>query len=72
MTLSLRRFHEVFVLAAIVMAEMFGAWAIHHFVETHDAVILGLGLFTLVGGLALSAYVLFFEREMGGSRVPSE
>lgn len=72
MTLSLRRFHEVFVLAAIVMAEMFGAWAVHHFVETRDALILGLGGFTLIGGLALCAYVLFFEREMGAGGVASE
>jgi len=70
MTLSLRRFHEVFVLAAIVMAELFGAWAIYTFVETRDLLILGLGVFTLVGGVALCGYVMVFEREMTESGVP--
>lgn len=64
MNLSLRRFHEIFVLVAIVMADMFGAWAIHSFPATRDTVTLALGVLTLVGGLALCAYVLFFERKM--------
>lgn len=64
MDLSLRRFHEIFVLTAIVMADMFGAWAIYRFPESRDAVTLTLGILTLLGGLALCAYVLLFEREM--------
>lgn len=64
MNLSLRRFHEIFLLAAIVMADLFGAWAIHAYPRTGDALTLGLGIFTLIAGVALCGYVLFFEREM--------
>lgn len=70
MNLSLRRFHEIFVLVAIVMADMFGAWAVHSFPATRDALTLALGVLTLIGGLALCAYVLFFERKMDAEGLP--
>jgi hypothetical protein len=64
MNLSLRRFHEIFLLAAIVMADLFGAWTIRYYLDTGDVLTLILGIFTLVGGLVLCGYVLFFEREV--------
>jgi len=64
MSFSLRRFHEIFLLAAIVMADLFGAWTIHNYLRTGDALTLGLGIFTLIAGLALCAYVILFEHEM--------
>ncbi len=62
--MSLRRLHEIFMLVAIVMAEMFGGWALHDFQVHRDPLILTLGLGTLVGGLVVALYVFYFEREM--------
>jgi predicted transporter len=61
---SLRTVHLVFILAAIVVAEMFGAWSIFHYPETADRLSLGLGIFTLIAGLALCVYAYHFVKRM--------
>lgn len=62
--MSLRIFHLVFILAAMILADMFGAWAIWHYPLTHNALSLGLGIFTLAGGLALAVYAFFLVRKL--------
>ena len=61
--MSLKTFHLVFIILAIIAADMFGAWAIWHR-ATIDGLTLALGIATLVGGLVLTAYALFFVRKM--------
>ncbi len=65
--MSLRIFHMVFILCAIVGSELFGGWALNHYRHDGDPVILLLGILCLVGGLGLAAYALWFttkaERE---------
>ena len=61
--MSLKTFHLVFIIAAIIVADMFGAWALWHR-ATLDGLTLALGVATLVGGLALTAYALYFVRKM--------
>ena len=61
--MSLTTFHLVFIIIAIIAADMFGAWAIWHR-ETLDTLTVALGIATLVGGLVLTAYALFFVRKM--------
>ena len=61
--MSLKTFHLVFIIIAIIAADMFGAWAIWHR-ATLDGLTLALGIATLVGGLVLTAYALFFVRKM--------
>lgn len=60
--MTLRTIHLVFILCAIVMADMFGAWAIYY----HDTApyYLWLGIVTLLAGLGLCAYAIFFVRKM--------
>jgi uncharacterized membrane protein HdeD (DUF308 family) len=60
--LSLRSFHLVFLLFAIVCAELFGAWAIWHYPETRDFLSLVLGISALIGGFALIVYTIWFVR----------
>lgn len=67
--MSLRTMHLVFILVATVMADMFGAWAIWHYPVTHDPMTLALGIFTLVGGLALALYALFFVRSFERAKI---
>ncbi len=62
--LSLRRFHEMFIIVAIVMADLFGAWAVHDYRLHAEPLILVLGIGTLLGGLALCGYVVILERKM--------
>lgn len=62
--MSLRTFHLVFILAAIVCADLFGAWSIWHYPLTGDVLSLALGILTLAGGLALTAYAVLFVRGM--------
>ena len=61
--MSLKTFHLVFIIAAIIIADMFGAWAIWHR-ATLDGLTVALGVTTLIGGLALTAYALYFVRKM--------
>ena len=61
--MSLKTFHLVFIIIAIIVADMFGAWAIWHRADL-DALTVGFGAATLVGGLALTAYALFFVRKL--------
>lgn len=67
--MSLRMFHLIFVLVAMVMADMFGAWAIWHYPLTHDVLSLWLGVGTLLGGLALAGYALVLVRQLDQAHV---
>ena len=60
--MSLKTFHLVFIIIAIIAADMFGAWAIWHRASL-DALTVGLGIFTLLGGLALTVYAFYFVRK---------
>ncbi len=62
--MSLRTFHLLFILAAIVVADLFGAWAIWHYPEGSSLLTLWLGIATLIGGLALTVYAVLFVRGM--------
>ena len=61
--MSLKTFHLVFIIIAIIAADMFGAWAIWHR-ATLDPLTVGLGIAALIGGLGLTAYALYFVRKM--------
>jgi len=67
--MSLRTVHLVFILVAMVMADMFGAWSIWQYPVNHDPTTLALGIFTLVGGLALALYALFFVRSFDRAKI---
>jgi Zn-dependent protease with chaperone function len=61
--MSLKTFHLVFIIAAIIMADMFGAWAIWHRASL-DGLTVALGVATLIAGLALTGYAFYFVRKM--------
>jgi len=62
--MSLRVFHMVFVLVAIMGADLFGGWAIHDYRHTGDTQILALGIAAMAGGLGLAIYALMLVRKM--------
>ena len=61
--MSLKFFHLVFIVAAIILADMFGAWAIWH-QDTVGGLTVALGFVSLIVGLALTAYAFFFVRKL--------
>ncbi|MAE67310.1 MAG: hypothetical protein CMJ18_23865 [Phycisphaeraceae bacterium] len=60
--MSLRTFHLVFILAAIMLADMFGAWGVYH-----GRPVLGVGSF--LGGFALIAYAIWFMRKLARTKI---
>jgi hypothetical protein len=64
MTMSLRTFHLVFILLAIMGADLYGGWAIREYHESGGTTILLLGIACLIGGLGLAAYSIRFVRWM--------
>ncbi|MCP4200971.1 MAG: hypothetical protein GY769_03465 [bacterium] len=67
--MSLRTFHLIFILIVIVSAELFGAREIWYYQHTRDPLTLWMGILTLVGGLGLSVYALFFVRKMDAAGI---
>ena len=67
--LSLRSFHLVFLLLAIVGADLFGAWAIWQYVEQKDGTMLALGLIAALGGLGLIWYTFKLVRQLDQANV---
>lgn len=62
--MSLKTFHLIFIILAIIVADMFGAWAIWSYPITGATINLVLGILTLIVGLALTVYAFFFVRKM--------
>jgi hypothetical protein len=67
--LSLRSFHLVFLLVAIVGADLFGAWAVWQYVEHKDGMILTLGIIAVLGGLGLIWYAFKLVRQLDQANV---
>ena len=67
--MGLKTFHMVFILCAIMGADLFGGWALHSHRATGDASVLAMGIMSLVGGLGLAAYALFVVRRMERERL---
>ncbi len=62
--MTLRTIHLVFILFAIFLADMLGAWAIYHRSMVEGPLLFWLGILSLLGGLALCGYAFFFTRKM--------
>lgn len=67
--MSLRTFHLVFILFAIVGADLFGAWAIWHYTVNGDVWMLVLGILTILGGLGLIWYAFSFVRKLDEANI---
>ena len=67
--MSLRSFHLVFILLAIVGADLFGAWAIWNFAQDGDRMLLALGSVAIAGGLGLVFYVVRLVRSLDRAEI---
>lgn len=62
--MSLRAFHIFFIVVAVIAADLCGAWMIQTYRVTHQPGTLVSAIATLVGGLALAGYGIWFVNKM--------
>lgn len=62
--MSLRTFHLFFILTAIVVADLFGAWTIWYYPQLQDNLILALGIVTILASFALMVYAVKLVRRL--------
>jgi hypothetical protein len=62
--MNLRAFHLLFILIAIMGADLYGGWAIHDYRTNGDPFILALGVASMLGGLGLAIYVVNLVRKL--------
>lgn len=66
---SLRTFHLVFILIAIVMTDMFGAWAVWDHSRTHNLATLLCGVLSFLAGFALIGYAIWVVRKFDRTKI---
>ncbi len=64
--MSLKAFHLFFIAVCILFTLGFGAWAIVDFRASRDAMMLGMGIFSLVTSSTLLAYGGYAVRKLKG------
>lgn len=62
--MSLKGFHIVFIVASIAISFGFGAWALTLGGAQGDPVVLWLGRLSVVAGVALVGYGIWFVRKI--------
>ena len=67
--LSLRSFHLLFILIAILGADLFAVWSVWYFVHNKDASILAFGIVAAMGGLGLIWYALRLVRSLDAADI---
>ena len=67
--LSLRSFHLLFILIAIVGADLFGVWTVWDWAHGGDALVLVLGVVALLGGLGLLVYAVKLVRALDRAHI---
>jgi hypothetical protein len=68
--MSLRSFHLLFILTAMVGADLFALWAVWNWIATRDGGMLGLGILAVLGGLGLLAYAVRMSRKLDEAVAP--
>jgi hypothetical protein len=67
--MNLRSFHMLFILIAIMGADLFGGWAIHDYRTNGDPFILTIGIVSMLGGLGLAIYVVILVRKLNQEHI---
>jgi hypothetical protein len=63
-SVSLRLFHLLFILAVLVLTDMFGAWAFWRYGQSSEAGLLVAGIMSFLAGFGVAAYAVFFVRKV--------
>jgi hypothetical protein len=62
--MSLKSFHVLLITLSSLLAFGFGGWSIQRWSTEGDWLSLAMGAFSILGGLGLIAYVLWFRRKV--------
>ena len=62
--MSLKAFHVIFITAAVLLAFGFGAWMLNVYKDSQAASDFNLGVGSLVVGVALVVYEVYFLRKL--------
>lgn len=62
--MSLKAFHIFFIAASVLLALGFGVWSVLFYLTYDNALYLGMGLVSLVIGMALIFYVIKFMQKL--------
>jgi len=66
---SLKSFHVVFILLAIIITDMFGAWGVWQYSQTDDTAALVWGIVSFAAGFLLIVYAVWFVRKLDRARI---
>lgn len=61
---SLRSFHLLFILAAIVVCDLLGGWSIREYTLTHHAAALVVGVICFLAGFTAIGYGAWFVHKL--------
>jgi hypothetical protein len=67
--MSLRAFHILFIAIVIAGADLIGVWALREYRTSGEIMMLLAGIVTLVGGLGLIAYGIWFMRKLDRANI---
>ena len=67
--MSLRTFHFVFILIAIGAADMFGAWAVWSYSQTHDGPTLIAEVLSFLVGFGMIGYAIRVVRKLEKAKI---
>ncbi len=66
---SLKTFHFVIILAAIVITDLFGAWAVHEHGTTKDTTTLVWGIASFAIGFGVIVYAIWVVRKFDKTKL---
>jgi hypothetical protein len=66
---SLRGFHFLFLIVAIIAADLFGAWGVWNYRHSGDVLQLAAGVLSFLFGFALIGYALWLVRKLDQARI---
>jgi len=66
---SLKTFHFVFILAVIIITDLFGAWAIHEHGQTNDTMTLVWGIVSFAVGFGAIVYAIWVVRKFDKTKL---
>ncbi len=66
---TLRKFHLLFILIIFIAADLFGAWGVWTYNQTHQVVSLAAGALSFLLGFALAGYALWLVCKLDRAKI---
>jgi|GEM_PF-2493517 len=66
---SLKTVHFIFILAVIIITDMFGAWAVYEHSQTKDTATLIWGIISFLIGFGTIVYAIFVVRKFDKAKL---